>query len=138
MVYSLAHHARDVGAPLVRPLMYEFPAQPAVAHVSDEFTLGASLLAAPVLVQNATTRTVVLPANVPRSNRHVLPDDAEKKNDGGWFGFNTTTHHAGGQNLTLTGLTLSDFPLFVRAGAILPLAPVTPPTEHNAKVSWCC
>lgn len=110
MVYSLAHHARDQGKPLVRPLMYEFPKDVTVAHISDEFTLGTSLLAAPVLVQNATSRVVVLPA-------------LNAANDKGWFAFNTTQTHAGGQNLTLTGLTLSDFPLFVRAGSILPLAP---------------
>jgi hypothetical protein len=36
---------------------YEFPDDDAVSFVSDEFTLGTSLLAAPVLVQNATVRT---------------------------------------------------------------------------------
>eukprot|EP01043_Picozoa_sp_COSAG02_P001037 COSAG02_NODE_21_length_53083_cov_95.733618_24_plen_282_part_00 len=119
MIYSLAHHAREVGAPLVRPLMYEFPNQEQLAHVSDQFTLGTSLLAAPVLVQNATTRTVVLPGLDAGTSlefqNQTLPS---------WFAFNSTKTHAGQQNLSLSGLTLSDFPLFVRGGSILPLAPV--------------
>jgi alpha-glucosidase (family GH31 glycosyl hydrolase) len=107
MVYSLAHHAHDHGTPVVRPLMYEFPDDENVAHVEDQFTLGASLLAAPVLTENATTRDVVFPRGA------------------SWFIFNdTSAAHAGGQSLTLRGLTLQDFPLFVRAGSILPLAPL--------------
>lgn len=107
-VYSLAHHARDHGTPVVRPGVYQFPGDESVANLDDQFTLGATLLAAPVLVENATTRTVVLP---------VLPGGAS------WFAFNETLVHPGGQNLSLTGLTLDDFPLFARAGSILPLAP---------------
>jgi alpha-glucosidase len=119
MVYSLAHHAREVGAPLVRPLMYEFPNQEQLAHVSDQFTLGTSLLAAPVLEQNATTRTVVLP----RLDTDTTVD-AQAEMSPAWFVFNSTTTHAGQQNLSLSGLTLRDFPLFVRGGSILALAPV--------------
>lgn len=118
MVYSLAHHAREVGAPLVRPLMYEFPNEQQLVHVSDQFTLGESLLAAPVLVQNATTRTVTLPgldADTTLEQPQTIPS---------WFVFNSTETYAGHQNLSLSGLTLSDFPLFVRGGSILPLAPV--------------
>ena len=114
LIYSLAHHAHSEGHPLVRPLMYTFPGDTAVAHVSDEFTLGAALLTAPVLEEGATERAVLLPKLSPDSVNAV-----------GWFEFNSTNgaSHEGGQNITVTELTLNTMPLYVRAGAILPLAP---------------
>jgi alpha-glucosidase (family GH31 glycosyl hydrolase) len=99
--------------------MYEFPGQEQLVRVSDQFTVGTSLLVAPVLVQNATTRAVVLPGLHAGTTLELQNQPSPS-----WFVFNSTKTHAGEQNLTLSGLTLRDFPLFVRGGSILPLAPV--------------
>ena len=56
-VYSLAHHAHTHGVPVVRPLVYDFPGDARVSTLADEFTLGGSLLAAPVLVQGAISES---------------------------------------------------------------------------------
>ncbi|HUE37336.1 MAG TPA: glycoside hydrolase family 31 protein, partial [Candidatus Acidoferrum sp.] len=47
--YSLAHQTFETGIPLMRPLVMEFPRDPAVANISDEWLMGPSLLAAPIL-----------------------------------------------------------------------------------------
>jgi hypothetical protein len=60
-----------------------------VAQVSDQFTLGGGLLAAPVMEQNATTREVVLP---------MLPKG--KPGSDSWYNFNSST--VARANMTLT------------------------------------
>ncbi len=56
--YSLAHETFETGVPLMRPLLMEFPDDPKVANMSDEWMMGDSLLAAPVL-QSASPIEVV-------------------------------------------------------------------------------
>ena len=59
--YSLAHETFQTGLPLMRPLCMEFPEDPKVANLSDEWMMGDSLLAAPML-QPDDERSVYLPA----------------------------------------------------------------------------
>ncbi len=47
----------------MRPLYFDFPADPAAANVADQFMLGPNLLVAPVTEQGATSRSVYLPAS---------------------------------------------------------------------------
>jgi alpha-glucosidase len=101
--YSLAHVTARTGAPIMRPLVMEFPQDPNVAGKTDEWLLGAGLLAAPILSQNST-RTV------------YLPDDT-------WYDFNSTHATRGPQTISLTA-TLDQIPVYVRAGTLLPLGPV--------------
>lgn len=60
-IFCLAAHAAETGDPIVRCLEYVFPGQGLTA-VTDEFLLGDSVLAAPVLTQGQISRTVVFPA----------------------------------------------------------------------------
>ncbi len=59
---ELADHAAATQAPLVRPLFWEFPDDPAAYGIGDQFLLGEELLVAPVLSEGATQRRVYLPA----------------------------------------------------------------------------
>jgi len=101
--YSLAYEAHETGVPLMRPLLMEFPDDPRVANLSDQWLMGRSVMAAPIL-QQGTSRTV------------YLPKDA-------WFRFGTATRLEGGQSLNVTA-ALDEIPVYVRAGTILPLGPV--------------
>jgi hypothetical protein len=55
-----AKSAREEGVPMWRPLLYEFPDDPATYNIDDEFFLGGDLLVAPVLTEFGE-RTVYLP-----------------------------------------------------------------------------
>jgi alpha-glucosidase len=87
----------------MRPLIMECPDDPNVVNLSDEWMMGDSLLAAPIL-QQATNRSVYLPAGV-------------------WFVLGTNSRLQGGRNIQATA-DLDEIPVYVRAGSILPLAPV--------------
>jgi len=104
--YSLAHEAQATGLPIMRPLIMEFPRDREAANISDQWLMGESLMAAPVL-QAGGERSVYFPA-------------------GSWRQFDTNTVMPG----TRTGrvrAALDEIPLYVRGGSILPLAP---PIQH--------
>ena len=81
--YSLAHETFETGVPLMRPLVMEFPGDTKVVNLSDEWMMGDSLLAAPIL-QPTTNRSVYLPA-------------------GDWFAFGTNSRLKGGRNIRSDG-----------------------------------
>ena len=88
------------GEPIMKPLFFDFPEDRASYTVADEWLLGDSLLAAPVL-SSGTSRTVHLPA-------------------GSWYDvLHHRTVHAGRQGTTLTDYhaSLGETPVFVRLGA---------------------
>jgi alpha-D-xyloside xylohydrolase len=103
-LYSYAHLAHRTGLPVLRPLVLEFPDDPATYAVDLQYLLGSELLVAPVFEAGAVERDVYLPA-------------------GGWYDFWTETPLAGGSWLSAAA-PLESLPLFVRAGRILPLGPL--------------
>jgi len=58
---ELNRAAHERGTPPMRPLCFDFPADPAAADVPDQFMLGPDLLVAPVVERGATARDVYLP-----------------------------------------------------------------------------
>jgi alpha-glucosidase len=106
--YNLFHEAAQDGTPIIRPLFWEFPADPNGYAVEDQFLLGSSLLAAPVAKPGAQQRAVYLPAGSE------------------WYDYHTKQQHAGGQFVT-SPAPLDIMPLFVRAGSIIPM---TEPIEY--------
>jgi alpha-glucosidase (family GH31 glycosyl hydrolase) len=102
--YSLCREAHDTGMPLMRALWLHYPDDPHAVARGDEYLWGRDLLVAPVTVRGATERTLYLP-------------------QGDWYDFWTNEQHTGGREVTRQ-VDLQTLPLFVRAGAILPLDPV--------------
>eukprot|EP00299_Pterocystis_sp_00344_P019732 c9762_g1_i1.p1 GENE.c9762_g1_i1~~c9762_g1_i1.p1 ORF type:complete len:894 (-),score=194.25 c9762_g1_i1:20-2701(-) len=103
--YSLAHSAyRPNGRPIFRPMLMEFPNDASVAEMTSQWMDGDSVLVCPVMNENNST-SCYLPA-------------------GNWFEFASTTTHNGGQTLNLQQVSLNTIPLYVKAGSIVPLAPV--------------
>lgn len=123
-LYSLERNAARTGVSVVRPLFWEFPDDPSCANATDSWMLGPDLLAAPVLEQDATSRTVYLPA-------------------GTWYGFAPGKRYEGGQavQVPVDGTTWKDVPIFVRSGAIVATQPVVqytgqPTPEEVALDIW--
>ncbi|NNM86252.1 MAG: glycosyl hydrolase family 31, partial [Phycisphaerales bacterium] len=106
-IYSVAWNVTHNGVSIMQPLMMVFPHDPKAAAVSHEYMFGPDFLVAPVLqpmVGGEGHTSVYLPAGVT------------------WINFWTGKTVAGGQTLRAKS-PLSQMPLFVRAGSLLPLGP---------------
>lgn len=105
-IYSGARRVTETGAGFVRPLFHDFPGDPNAANYKEAWMFGDALLAAPVVAQGQTAKSIYLPA-------------------GTWFDYFRGTRYAGGQTLSyaVNSTTWTDIPLFVRQGAILPSQP---------------
>jgi alpha-glucosidase len=102
--YSLAWQTHETGVPMMRPLLMEFPDDAKLADLSDQWLMGSGLMAAPVMQEGATSRSIYLPKDK-------------------WFPFEGTAAVDGGQTLNVNA-KLDEIPVYVRAGTILPLGPV--------------
>ena len=100
--YSLAYRSYETGAPYMRALWMDFPNDPKVADIPDEYMFGPAFLVAPVTDQGATERKVYLPAGCD------------------WYNYWTNERIKGGQTITVNA-PIDTLPLFVRAGSIVPL-----------------
>jgi alpha-D-xyloside xylohydrolase len=87
----------------MRPLVFDFQNDTMVYGIKDQFMFGPALLVNPVTATGATSRSVYLPA-------------------GTWYDFWTGSATAGGGTSTVTA-PLSQIPIFVTAGSILPMGP---------------
>jgi alpha-glucosidase (family GH31 glycosyl hydrolase) len=103
-LYSIVREGSLSGMPIMRALWLHFPEDPQAVSCSDQYLWGSSLLVAPVVERGAKTRRVYLPR-------------------GAWYDFWTGERHEGAREVTKT-VDLETMPLYVRAGAILPLGPV--------------
>ncbi len=100
-LYDVFRQASVSGLPIARPLVLEFQGDQATWELDDQFLVGDALLAAPVLSEGARMRWVYLPA-------------------GEWYDFSTNQRTRGPQRL-MVDAPLERLPLFVRAGAVIPL-----------------
>lgn len=102
-VYSLAGQVHHQDATIMRGLVMDFGQDPAVRSIGDQFMYGPSLLVSPVTDYQARTKRLYLPAGTD------------------WYNFYSGQYQTGGQTLTEPA-PLERLPLFVREGAILPMA----------------
>jgi len=112
-IYSLGYQTWLSGAPFMRALPLDFPNDPKVVDMRDEYMFGPAFLVAPVTDQGATSREVYLPAGTD------------------WFNFWTSERVKGGQTITVAA-PIDTIPLFVRAGSIIPLGTMVEST-HQAQ-----
>ena len=61
-VRQIMREAHETGAPVMRPLFYEFPQDKAAWQVEDCYMFGPDLLVAPVMEPGVTQRRIYLPA----------------------------------------------------------------------------
>ncbi len=101
-IYSLGYKTWKTGAPFMRALPLDFPNDPKVVDLRDEYMFGPAFLVAPVTEQGATRREVYLPAGAD------------------WYNYWTNERLHGGQTISVPA-PIDTIPLFVRAGSILPL-----------------
>jgi alpha-D-xyloside xylohydrolase len=115
-IYSLGYQSHETGAPYMRALFMDFPNDPNVAEIGDEYMFGPAFLVAPVTDQGATSRSVYLPAGAK------------------WYNFWTNELFEGGRTITVKA-PIDTIPLFVRAGSILPLGSAIESTEQKQDIA---
>lgn len=99
-LYTLAHHAHETGAPILRPLLYDFPQDARTYQLQDQAMVGPNLLIAPILNPGQEYRMVYLP-------------------EGTWYNYWSGELLTGGYHLVHA--PLERIPVFVRGGTVLTL-----------------
>jgi alpha-D-xyloside xylohydrolase len=115
-IYSLGYRTYESGAPYMRALFMDFPDDPNVAGMGDEYMFGPAFLVAPVTEQGATSRSVYLPAGAD------------------WYNYWTNQRIRGGQTIKVSA-PIDTLPLFVRAGSIVPLGEPVESTSEMQKLA---
>jgi alpha-glucosidase len=105
-LYAAFIHASRTGAPVQRPLVFDYQYDPTVRDIDDECLLGPDLLVAPVLAAGATARNVYLPP-------------------GGWYDWHTD-ELLPGRRYVLAATPVERIPIYARAGAVVPMWPHAP------------
>lgn len=99
--YTVAWQARTNGLPMMRALWLHYPKDKIAAGIGDQFLWGKEIMVAPVYENKATTRAVYLP-------------------EGDWYDWWTNEKLTGGRKI-VKPVDLSIMPLYVKAGAIIPM-----------------
>ena len=110
-IYTLYWQYASQGIPMMRPLFFEDPSDEALLVIDDQWLFGDHLLVAPALEAGMTAREIYLP-------------------QGTWFDFWSDEIYEG-PRVILQETPLDHVPLFVRAGAVLPLGPVQQFTDED-------
>jgi alpha-glucosidase/alpha-D-xyloside xylohydrolase len=102
--YTTAKECCETGLPMMRSLWLHHHDDPTATARGDQFLWGRDILVSPVVERGATVRRLYLPR-------------------GRWFDYWTEERIEGGREIERE-VDLETLPLHVRAGTILPLAPV--------------
>jgi alpha-glucosidase len=120
-VYSLAHSAHREGKPIARPALFEFPGWTHPAPADSDvwgtwhtYMFGSHIVTADLGFKDGAAKTE-------NSSTVALPP-------GQWYKLNSTTTVKGDAVYTESNLAITDFPVYVREGAVL--------TLNQAKVQW--
>ncbi|MYM24821.1 DUF5110 domain-containing protein [Duganella sp. FT135W] len=105
-IYSAAADIHYESGAIMRGLVMDFPHDEAVKDIKDQYLFGRSMLVAPVYVYGARERSVYMPKGAD------------------WYDFYTGELHKGGSTANIKAPE-TRMPVLVKAGAILPLGPVT-------------
>ena len=136
-LYSTAWQVTSNNDSYLRALVYDFPGDRRVWDMADEFMFGRSILAAPITSPQYTQEKVMRedamsgwdrkeakaegPADVDFTAKKTAVKYLPKGAD--WYDYYTGQRYKGGQDVTIE-TSIDRVPMFVKAGSILPLAPV--------------
>jgi alpha-glucosidase len=105
-LYTVLEEAGRTGVPLFRPLLLNYQHDTNALDLDDQFMVGSDLLVAPVLRRDMTSRMVYLP-------------------QGEWIDYWTGRRITVGMGGAMTRVEapLEIVPMFIRAGAVIPMGP---------------
>ena len=102
-IYSLTGAVHFEDATIMRALAMDYPHDPEVRDLSDQWLFGPAIMVCPVFEYKATRRSVYFP-------------------EGTWYDFYTGEKIEGGRRITVDA-PYERIPLYVRAGSIIPMGP---------------
>jgi len=102
-LYTTLEEASRTGVPVFRPLLLNYQQDSSTLNIDDEFMIGSDLLVAPVIRRGMSSRMVYLPQGI-------------------WIDYWTGKRITGGTMIRVEA-PLETVPMFVRAGAIIPMGP---------------
>ncbi len=105
-IYTLGADTYVKDGSIMRGLAMDFPADTTARKIDDQYLFGDAFLVTPVTEYKARTRSVYFPGTAL------------------WYDFATGATHRGGTRASVAA-PFERMPLFVRAGAIVPMGPVT-------------
>jgi alpha-glucosidase len=111
-LYTLFREHTQTGAPVMRPLWFEYPDDDRTYLVEDQYMVGRDLLVAPVVTEGETKRRVYFPRG-----------DV-------WVDWWTGRRYEGGRDAEVDA-PLDRLPLFARAGSTVPTQPVV---QHTGEM----
>ncbi|MDD2236073.1 MAG: glycoside hydrolase family 31 protein [Kiritimatiellae bacterium] len=111
-IYNLFLEQERCGQPIMRPMLYHFENTPALSldYVGDQFLLGPDILHAPFLNHSGEPRNVALPK-------------------GYWYDLFAEEWLTGDRTIQVNRRAPDQTPLFIRHGALIPMAAVVP--DHD-------
>lgn len=110
---ALCHESTQTGLPILRPMVLEYPEEPLIEQVDDQYLLGKDLLVAPIFQMGARQRWVYFPK-------------------GKWYALEEPGLVFCGRGFHQVGAPLERIPVFVRGGAILPRYAFAPQHLKNS------
>lgn len=143
-IYSTAWQVTDNDESYLRALVYDFAADKKTWDMTDEFLFGRSILATPVVKSQYTAEEVIRTNEMTGWDRTEVAqklaesvDFSQSKTEtkylpagADWYYYWTETKYKGGQDVTIE-TKFDEVPMFVKAGSILPLAPVMMYAEES-------
>jgi alpha-glucosidase len=103
-IYTLTEETTRTGIPLMRPIFLEYPQSPEFFNDDHDFLFGPDLFVSPVVTEKLDAQGIALPP-------------------GEWYDFWSSEKHTGKDKIDLHP-RLDEVPLYIRAGAIVPMQPL--------------
>jgi alpha-glucosidase/alpha-D-xyloside xylohydrolase len=110
-LYGAVRECTQTGMPIIRAMWLHYPDEAAAVERGDQYLWGRDVLVAPVVEKGAGSRALYLP-------------------HGTWYDFWTREKMEGGREIA-RHVDLETMPLYVRAGAIIPMGPVKQYTDEK-------
>ncbi|NMF07255.1 glycoside hydrolase family 31 protein [Clostridium beijerinckii] len=104
-IYDMMWECSKSGAPLIRPLLFNYQSDKNTYEINDEFLCGDNILVAPVVEQGLKARTIYLP-------------EGET-----WVDYWTKEEYKGGQYI-IKKTPLDLCPIFIKGGTLIPVGQV--------------
>ncbi len=110
--YSLAYQNYSTGLPFARPLFWSEPQNEELKNESSSYMWGDAFLVSPVVTSGQKKKEIVLPKGL-------------------WTDYWSDSVLVGGRRVTVE-TSLDKLPLFVKAGSIVPMAPLMQYSDERA------